>query len=72
MCYLLRRRRRWGRARGSYALEVDGGSNAASQLASERRVDLGILRPGSRSGRAKKNPVFYLAARTRPDPVAGP
>ena len=67
MCYLLRRRRRWGRARGSYALEVDGGSNAASRLASERRVDLGILRAGP-----KKSPVFYLAARARPDPVAGP
>ena len=35
-------------------------------------LDLGILRAGSGSGRAKKSPVFFLAARARPDPVAGP
>jgi len=34
-------------------------------------LDLGILRAGSGSGRAKKSPVFFLAARARPDPVAG-
>ena len=39
-----------------------------------RWLDLGILRAGSGSGRAKKSPVFFLAARARarPDPVAGP
>jgi len=36
------------------------------------QLDLGILRAGSGSGRAKKSPVFFLAARARPDPVAGP
>ena len=35
-------------------------------------VDLGILQAGSGSGRAKKSPVFFLTARARPDPVAGP
>ena len=34
-------------------------------------LDLSILRAGSGSGRAKKSPVFFLAARARPDPVAG-
>ena len=37
-----------------------------------RALDLGILRAGSGSGRAKKSLVFFLAARARPDPVAGP
>ena len=35
-------------------------------------LDLGIHRAGPGSGRAKKSPVFFLAARARPDPVAGP
>jgi len=38
----------------------------------QSELDLGILRAGSGSGRAKKSPVFFLAARARPDPVAGP
>ena len=35
------------------------------------RVDLGILRAGSGSGRAKKSLVFFLAARARPDSQSG-
>ena len=35
------------------------------------RLDLGILRAGSGSGRAKKSLVFFLAARARPDSQSG-
>ena len=59
------------------SLVAKGGSAvvAAGQICLGRDawgVDLGILRVGSGSGRAKKSPVFFLAARARPDPVAGP
>jgi len=35
-------------------------------------LELAILRAGSGSGRAKKSPVFFLAARARPDPTRWP
>ena len=49
-----------------------GGVSFARSFGVGPPVDLGILRAGSGSGRAKKSPVFFLAARARPDPVAGP
>ena len=49
-----------------------GGAFPRAEGAEREGVDLGILRAGSGSGRAKKSPVFFLAARAQPDPVAGP
>ena len=67
---------------GDVADSDDNGYKAAAKAASHpnpeaycefvMQLDLGILRAGSGSGRAKKSPVFFLAARARPDPVAGP